>query len=252
MKIALCLSGQPRFVDEVAPFILKNVCDGYDVDTFIHFWFDEKLQTEPYKFGECGKGEWHNQRISSDAIEKSLEIYKPVLYKIEPSKTFKDSEVSFRESLERYWYGALDDPDQDGFRNRTVNNCLSYFYSLNEVNKLKKEYEYTHDFKYDWVVRCRTDTIIHTKIPFELLDSEVVHYSNIQNQPDGMINDWFDFGGSKQMDVFMSVFPVWQLILEKCMKETGAWCHELMHRKMLDTFGIGIQGQPIHITLPRF
>lgn len=252
MKIALCLSGQPRFVDEVAPHILKNVCDGYDVDVFCHFWFDEKLQTEPYKFGECGKGEWHNQRISSNAIDKVIEIYNPVSCKTEPSKQFNDSKVPFQQSLERYWYGALNDPDADGFRWRTINNCLSYFYSLNEVNKLKKEYEYANDFKYDWVVRCRTDAIIQTKIPFDLLDPEVVHYSDLQNQPDGMVNDWFDFGGSKQMDVFMSVFPVWQLMLEKCMNETGAWCHELMHRKMLDTFGIGIQGQPIHITLPRF
>ena len=75
----------------------------------------------------------------------------------------------------------------------------------------------------------------------------------MQGQPDGMINDWFDFAGSKEMDAFMSVFPVWQLILEKCLRENnGAYCHELMHRKMVDSFGIGIQGQPIHITLPRY
>ena len=124
---------------------------------------------------------------------------------------------------------------------------------MNEVNKLKKEYEYANDFKYDWVVRCRTDTLLHVKIPFNDLNPEMVHYSDNMQQPDGMINDWFDFGGSKQMDVFMSVFPVWQLILEKCMRETeGAWCHELMHRKMLDSFGIGVQPCNIHITLPRF
>ena len=252
MKIALCLSGQPRFVEEVAPFILANVCEGYDVDVFCHFWFDEKLQTEPYKFGECGKGEWHNQRIASNAVEKAIEIYRPIAYKIDHSKSFTDSTAPFEPSLKRYWYGAQEDPDQDGFRWRTINNCLSYFYSLNEVNKLKKEYEYAKDFKYDWVVRCRTDTVLQTKILFEQLDPSVINFSDLQNQPDGMINDWFDFAGSKEMDVFMSVFPVWQVILEKCMKETGAWCHELMHRKMVDSFGIGIQGHPIHITLPRF
>ena len=75
----------------------------------------------------------------------------------------------------------------------------------------------------------------------------------MQGQPDGMINDWFDFAGSKEMDAFMSVFPVWQLILEKWLRENnGAYCHELMHRKMVDSFGIGIQGHPIQITLPRF
>jgi len=248
MKIALCLSGQPRFVEDVAPFILKNVCDGYDVDVFCHFWFDEKLQTEPYKFG----GEWNNQRIPTNAVEKVFDIYKPIAYRIESSKSFVDSLVPFQPSLERYWYGSLEDPDQLGFRNRTINNCLSYFYSLNEVNKLKKEYEYANDFKYDWVVRCRTDTVLHTKIQFESYNPSVINFSFLQGQPDGMINDWFDFAGSKEMDAFMSVFPVWQLILEKCMNETGAWCHELMHRKMVDSFGIGIHGHPIHITLPRF
>ena len=252
MKIALCLSGQPRFVEEVAPYILSNVCEGYDVDVFCHFWFDEKLQNEPYKFGVCGNGEWHNQRISANALDQALKIYKPISYKTEPSKTFFDSAVPFEQSLKRYWYGALDDPDQKGFRDRTINNCLSYFYSLNEVNKLKKEHEYAHDFKYDWVVRCRTDTVLHTKINYEHYDPSIINFSNLQNQPDGMINDWFDFAGSKEMDVFMSVFPVWQVILEKCMGETGAWCHELMHRKMVDNFGINIEGQPIIITLPRF
>ncbi len=198
MKIALLLSGQPRFVEEVAPYILKNVCEGYDVDTFCHFWFDDDLQTKPYKFGECNKGEWHKQRIPSNALDKANEI-------------------------------------------------------LNEVNKAKKVYEYANDFKYDWVVRCRTDSVIHTKIPFEQLDPSVINFSNLQGQPDGMINDWFDFAGSKEMDAFMSVFPVWQLILEKCLRENnGAYCHELMHRKMVDSFGIGIQGHPIQITLPRF
>lgn len=213
--------GATSFCGRGYPFILTNVCEGYDVDVFCHFWFDEKLQTEPYKFGECGKGDWHHQRIASNAVEKVLEIYQPVAYKIDHSKSFTDSAVPFEPSLKRYWYGALEDSDQDGFRWRTINNCLSYFYSLNEVNKLKKEYEYAKDFKYDWVVRCRTDTVLQSKIPFEQLDPSVINFSNLQNQPDGMINDWFDFAGSKEMDVFMSVFPVWQLILEKCMKETG-------------------------------
>ena len=248
MKIALCIHGQPRLIPQCASYILKNMCEGYDVDVFFHFWFDEKLQTEPYKFG----GEWNNQRIPTNAVEKVFDIYKPIAYRIESSKSFVDSLVPFQPSLERYWYGSLEDPDQLGFRNRTINNCLSYFYSLNEVNKLKKEYEYANDFKYDWVVRCRTDTVLHTKIQFESYNPSVINFSFLQGQPDGMINDWFDFAGSKEMDAFMSVFPVWQLILEKCMNETGAWCHELMHRKMVDSFGIGIHGHPIHITLPRF
>ncbi len=250
MRIALLLSGQPRFIEEGAKYIIPNVCEGNNVDTFCHFWMDDDLVNKPYKYG--GDGEWVNQRIDSKAVDKAVEIYKPITYAVDRSKSFADSDVHFEIPKNKYWGGG-EPEDQEGFRNRTINNCLSYFYSLNQVNILKKEAEYKFDFKYDWVVRCRTDTLLHVKVPFNDLNPELVHYSDNMQQPDGMINDWFDFGGSKQMDVFMSVFPVWQLVLEKCMRETeGAWCHELMHRKMLDSFGIGVQPCNIHITLPRF
>jgi len=91
MKIALCLSGQPRFVREVAPYILQNVCGGYDTDVFMHLWFDQDLQTKPYKYG--GNGDWEHQRIPSTAAEDALSIYKPKIHKIEPSKKFKDSTI---------------------------------------------------------------------------------------------------------------------------------------------------------------
>jgi hypothetical protein len=68
-----------------------------------------------------------------------------------------------------------------------------------------------------------------------------------------MINDWFDFGGSKVMDAFMSLFPVFDLVMDKCLKENEmAFCPELLHRKMVDCFGINIQSHPIYITYQDF
>ena len=102
-------------------------------------------------------------------------------------------------------------------------------------------------------MRCRTDTILHTKINYEHYNPNVINFSNICNQPDGMINDWFDFGGSKVMDVFMGVFPMFDFAIEKCINENNnAFCPELIHRKMIDFFDIDIQSHPIGITLPRF
>ena len=246
MKIALCLSGQPRFVKEVAPYIIQNACDGYDVDVFVHLWFDEDLQTKPYKF----EGQWQSQRLRSTAVEEVLQIYKPVCHIVEQSKKFIDPTIHFETSLNRYW--TWGEPGQE-FRDRIINNTISYYYSLNQVNNLKKAYEYANGFKYDWVVKCRTDTILHTKINYEHYDPNVINFSNISNQPDGMINDWFDFGGSKVMDAFMGVFPIFDFTIEKCMSENNnAFCPELIHRKMVDCFGIDIQAHPIMITLPRF
>ena len=51
MKIALCFSGQPRFVNECSSLIKANVIQDYNVDVFAHLWFDDDLQTKPYKYG---------------------------------------------------------------------------------------------------------------------------------------------------------------------------------------------------------
>lgn len=251
MKIALCFSGQPRFVKECAPYIIDNVIGNNDVDVFSHLWFDETLQTQPYKYG--GNGNWINQRISNSAIDDFNNIYKPKKLITEPSKSFKNTNLYLNESIKRYWAGAINNPQEPNYETRLVNNCLSYFYSLNEVSKIKKLYEFENNFKYDFVVRCRTDSIVHTKINFSAYNPSVINYSNINNQPDNMICDWFNFGNSKIMDAFMGVFSVIDLIFDKCMAENNnAWCHELLHKKMIDSFNISSQGHFIHITLPRF
>lgn len=256
MKIALCFSGQPRFVNEVAPYIIKNICEGYDVDTFFHFWFDEDLQTKPYKYG--GSGGWEHQRISATVIEDAIRIYNPKLYKIDKSKKFIDSklhtDLCYRNNDELIkWTRHWKDSTEPNYRDRQVNNCLSCHYSLNQVCLLKKEYEYANDFKYDYVIRCRTDTVIHSKIIFEHYNKDVIHYTGILNQPDGMIADWVNFGGSKIMDAFMSTFSMSDLFLEKCMNNNnGAWSNEMLHKTVLDHFNIPYQAHPIQVELPRF
>jgi hypothetical protein len=73
------------------------------------------------------------------------------------------------------------------------------------------------------------------------------------HQPDGMIADWINFGGSKVMDAFMSTFSMSDLFLEKCMmNNNGAWCNEMLHKTVLDHFNIPYQAHPLHVELPRF
>jgi hypothetical protein len=44
-----------------------------------------------------------------------------------------------------------------------------------------------------------------------------------------------------------------ELIFKKCLTENNnAWCPEMMHRKMVDCFGIQSQSHPIVVRLPRF
>jgi len=256
MKVALCLSGQPRFVKEVAPYIVENLCQGYDVDVFFHLWFDEDLQTKPYKYG--GAGGWENQRIPSTAIDDALKIYGPKLYKVEKSKVFKDSTMKTNYCYYPNgdlvpWSKHWEEEKEPNYIPRIVNNWISYHYGLNQVNLLRKEYEYANDFKYDWVVKCRTDSVVQSKIRYEEYDPNVVNYPGWLNQPDGMINDYLDFGGPKAMNAFMSTFCFMESLLERCDQEFGgAWSNEMLHRKALDIFGIGHQSHSFIVSLPRF
>lgn len=253
MKIALCFCGQPRFIDQVAPSIFSNVIRDYDVDVFAHLWFDEDLQTKPYKYG--GSGGWKDQRIPSNAIEQFEDTYKPKRMVVEKSRKFLNHTLSdnYMPSLNRWKGGTPDYEKEPNFEVRDVNNIHSFCYSSMRACMLKKEYEYENDFKYDYVIRMRTDAILGGAVRYELLPTDTIFYSGTQNQPDGMINDWFNFGGSKVMDSFMSSFSVIDLCIDECEKQTdGAWCCELLHRKMIDFFNIPSQGLPLPVTLPRF
>lgn len=251
MKIALCFSGQPRFVNECANSIITNLIHGYDVDVFAHLWFDLKLQNEPYKYG--GDGNWQFQRISANAVQDFQKLYNPKDMLIEESRLFCDKNISMHPTRSRYFAGSFDEKKEPNYEFRVINNNISYFYSLSEANRIKKAFEYKNNFKYDVVVRCRTDTICKQKIYYENYDMSFLHFTNINNQPDGMVCDWFNFSSSENMDIFMNIFPVFTKIYKKCMHENNnAWCNEMLHRKMLDLFDISIQGHPISIELPRF
>lgn len=256
MKIALCFSGQPRFVKEIYPSIKKYLIGNYQFDVFAHLWFDEKLRTEPYKYG--GAGGWEHQRISVDAIKVFEELYQPKKIKVEPSKVFKYHNLTtklchYPDGKVIEWSKHWQDSQEPDYRNRIVHNNISNFYSLQQVNLLKQAYEFENDFQYDLVIRCRTDTILHHNIQYELLDKKYVYYTNTLNQPDGMIADWINIGNSENMDVFMNTFGNIRKVFELCIsKHHGCWSNEMLHRITLDLFNIPHQGLPIYVSLPRF
>lgn len=250
MKLALCFSGQPRFVEECSSLILKNVIQDYDVDVFAHLWMDKELQNNPYKYG--GDGGWEHQRIKSNADEIFQDIYNPVSLVTEPSRTFKDFELEsdFELSERKYWSGGLE--KEPNYMFRQINNSISYFCSLNEVNRLRKLYEYKNNIKYDYVIRCRTDSQIHQPVRYENYNQQSVHCTSTQAPPP-FINDWFNFGGTEAMEGFMGCFSLLKyLMMQTKYHREGTWCIELVHVELLNTLGIPLERHPFGVTLPRF
>ena len=80
MKIALCLSGQPRSFEKGYEYHYKNIIENNDVDVFIHCW-DTKYE---------------NQLV---------ELYKPKKYSFEKQIIF-DEQNKRQHIIESRWYSA--------------------------------------------------------------------------------------------------------------------------------------------------
>ena len=72
MKIALCLSGQPRVVEVGYQKLSQSILQHNDVDVFIHTWFDpENLSTNSIIPGR------ESHRLDPQAIDKLVHYYQP-------------------------------------------------------------------------------------------------------------------------------------------------------------------------------
>jgi hypothetical protein len=78
------------------------------------------------------------------------------------------------------------------------------FYKITKCNELKKQHENKHNFKYDIVVRLRTDTIFNKVVIFSE-DKDKIFIPDKYNW--GGACDQFAYGPSDLMDKFCDLFP---------------------------------------------
>lgn len=191
MKIALCLSGQPRYLDIGYQYLYNIFLSKYDVDVFSHIWFDEKLTNKDIDF--CIRyNRSHKWEKNSD--KKVLDLYKPKKYIFEPPKQFSTQP----------FLGA-------NFELIKPENVLSMYYSIEQANKLKKEYEEENNFKYDVVIRSRTDIILQNfNLNLLNLENKIYYYGldqlMFENIP--ITNDQFALGSSEHMDTYSSLYSM--------------------------------------------
>ena len=72
MKIALCISGQPRDIDINFPIHKASILDGNDVDVFIHTWFDPENLSQNSVIPDRV-----HRVLDSNALKRIYELYQP-------------------------------------------------------------------------------------------------------------------------------------------------------------------------------
>ena len=165
MKCAVCFSGQFRSLELSLDNIIENLIIPNNCDIFIHSFlnYDCKKYTNYYNLtDDTNYGSWNEYTVDE------------VLKKLKPKKIKLDVEM---------------------FKFNTKN----MYYSIQQSNNLKKEYEIENNFIYSYVVRIRYDAIFTKKINLENYNS---FFLNIRNRAGGCgeLNESFAISNSEIMN----------------------------------------------------
>lgn len=141
MKIALCIFGQPRFLDNqfIKKFLDEHLYSQGDVDVFTHFWFDKNSSN--FK-----SSDWNhiNYLQKDDTIKCIYETYSPKKILYEPPKNFKNY-------LDENHFNIL--KKLNYYTENNTYNLLSHLYSFEKSTELVEG-------EYDFIVITRYDNLI--------------------------------------------------------------------------------------------
>jgi hypothetical protein len=153
MKIALCISGQPRFWDRCFESWINSIFPGTQKDIFFHFW----------DYNTLPSGSGNNSFNLIDEKEKTS-----ILEKLNPKKHVFDNRhvnptgpqvippTKFVSTPIGWW-------------------CHSQYYSMWYASRLKRQYELEHKFEYDGVFRLRSDLVLTDPINEHSLEFNTVY-----------------------------------------------------------------------------
>lgn len=247
MKIALCISGQPRGLENNIPHLLEGIIKPSNIsDIFIHTWFDQSVIGTPFQTAQPGQfgqlGVW-----AADTIEQ--------LQTLKPKKLLAEKPNEFSQ------YSKLTGPVS-----AVQSQLASNTYSVHAANKLKSEYEAEHGFTYDLVIRARVDCKYEKQYNIvEYLDNNwqnVLHvpymhqhmrigdsYPISSGGSYSSLSDTFAYGSSKVMDAFASVYTDFEEIYNAIYPYAYGECY--FGYQVTHAHKIGISMQHINYTLVR-
>lgn len=209
MKVAICLSGQPRNIKIGYKFIDKYLLqpnNDHEIDVFAHCWYNPEDVGKPYTSAQ----QYAEGHVG--VTQKDADVY--LIEKLKPKKHIIEKEINFKEYSKNF----------KSHPNAKQDVMSSIFYSIHTCNKLKTEYEVENNFSYDVVVRTRYDLAYFSPIKFSDYSStldKITVLENYQKDQDlyNSINlpmpDIFSFSNSHNMDIFCSVYPNMEVINKK-------------------------------------
>jgi len=180
MRVALCISGKPRFLKLGNSYLYENIIKNNNVDVFVHSW---------YSNSEWETG-WDFSIVQDNFLLGSIEqLYNPKKMLVEnQKKDLAPHDYSYYREM----------PDAP------ANVQFSFFYSIKKANDLKSEYEKENNFVYDCVVRTRFDCALLDSINLFEYNMDFVYYPDVLRID--CFCDWLFFGSSQNMNILSNTF----------------------------------------------
>jgi hypothetical protein len=198
MKIAVCLTGQPRHLRFSLPTIKSNLIDENYADVFVHTWWDEKLDgtlfdsSQPQQIGIVGKWNKADFEMVNTLNAKNILVENPRSFP--ESNSYKTAPTAKQDSLS------------------------SKYYAQYKVKELLENYEKEHGFEYDIIIKARIDLCCKKPVNVSTLtfeDGTLILASKWQDGRQGYVPGLGDYtmddniaiGKRKDMKIYLNVFP---------------------------------------------
>jgi hypothetical protein len=183
MRVALCLSGQPRFIERAFPSISEHLIKPNNADVFFHAWYHQDLLGQRFVTNKNGIPEDDlGSTYSKEIRESLLDLYKPKHHFFENQLAIRDPLIDVSRILNTH--------AKTYTRDEFVRMIYSSWYSIQKSNLAKEIYRLKNDISYDFVIRARFDSTLNLPVPCAGLTKHSLYVDNRQ-LPENMIPDWF-------------------------------------------------------------
>jgi len=191
MKVAVCISGQPRNYEQGYLELKKWFLDRYDCDVYIHTWYDTSTL---FKTGHNFSPNKSYTFIEED-YQNILELYKPKFHRFQRPIIFDSTDITSGLGIK-------------------LNVSLANFYSIQASYNLIAH----SNIKYDLVIRTRFDLQFTDYISPECIflkditkvNPNTLNYFAYSEEQSGRlleIDDLFAVSSPKIMKTYCDVFP---------------------------------------------
>lgn len=209
MRVALCLSGQPRNAEKTVKIIYDYIIKPNNADVFIHSWYDENnLSFEKIDLDREGQKEFQKN------LDKYLiSVYKPKNYIFETQINFRDFDITIPDKMIDI-YSTMNKKHfntRNNIANHIKHQNISMFYSIYKCNQLKEEYANKNGFIYDCVIRLRFDAYPQIPLICNKFNMNYLYYQYMGHDED-LISDWFNMGNNQIMNIYSNTFTNLQFL----------------------------------------